>query len=738
MKINVATKTATVTHLAVVQPDSMCHVLNDHMLAARVLTVGGYGSSQQAEPYSLRRFFADLADANSVPSRFLLTVQAVLFMVGMIMQEAGLGERDLPMSLFTVVILFSHTLVQRTVLSLVRRCITIHLLMGMVFAGAIILHQFREAATVALVVGGSEWLVSRINVVVEATLQKNLSSGVTYATALKPNGSMEQIPIDKLKPGNVVLVRSGDVIPIDGKVQKSSSGFKVDEACVTGEALPLEKAIGDTVLSGTVVVAGMGEIECTALAKDSFQGRMQQAVEEARSTRSPTEDLVNHLASWYTPLVVLGAICVACWTGKIERGLTALVGACPCALMAAAPMVQACVFVSMLRDLQVLVKNAHALETLGQMSTLGVDKTGTLTEGHFNVADAALMPGANGRLQHELFQLLCALESRDPHPLASSIIRAHIGCASEFATASAGALPRVDNFTRVESMGVWGVVGGDVVGAGSLDFLDAMSIEVPDEAAAVLRTWEGSGGAFTAVYMIIESDVVMMLRLEDTVRSDARAAMQLLSSEGVEVSMLTGDNKLPAQAVAAQVGITDFSFGMRPLGKQAWVHDRRFKREGPGRPAKVAQSEVAALEAGLPQQKMKRARCLSGAVGMFGDGLNDGPAMAAADVGIALSCGLQLTVDAADVVVSNGGRPLVRLAAAVAMAKRSRRLILQNVLLAIVTEAVVLKLAASGQLSLSLGIFTDTGSLLLVLFNSLRPLAWRDATRRRNRRRRRC
>jgi len=264
---------------------------------------------------------------------------------------------------------------------------------------------------------------------------------------------------------------------------------------------------------------------------------------------------------------------------------------------------------------------------------------------------------------------------------------------------------------------VWGLVNNVVIGAGSLDFLDDMCIDVPDEAVAIRKAWEESGRAFTIVYMTIDEDVAMVLRLEDSVRSDAKAAVQLLGTEGVGVSMLTGDSELPAQAVCAQVGITDFNAKMRPMGKEAWVRDQQFKDQD------RAKTSEGGLEAGFLDKKP--ARQIAGSVGMLGDGLNDGPAMAAADVGIAISCGLQLTVDAADVVVNKGGQLLLRLAGAVAMAKRGRRLVLQNLVLAMAIKVMVMILAASGQLSLSMGIFTDTGSLLLVLINGLRPLTWR-------------
>jgi len=260
-----------------------------------------------------------------------------------------------------------------------------------------------------------------------------------------------------------------------------------------------------------------------------------------------------------------------------------------------------------------------------------------------------------------------------------------------------------------------------VIGAGSAGFLEAMSIDLPPEAVQARQAWEAEGKAFTTVYMTVDEDVVMVLRLEDAIRHDAAAAVRSLRDAGVAVALLTGDSRLPASAVARNVGIADFCAGMAPTEKEAWIRRRQAGEAGPQGPEDAAESGFAAPLLGPARQGASRGK---GLVGMLGDGLNDGPALAAADVGIAISCGLQLTIDAADVVVTKGGDVLLRLAEGVAVAKRGRRLLIQNLALALAIKLAVLVLAATGNLSLSTGILTDTGSLLLVLLNGLRPLAW--------------
>mmetsp|Transcript_84 Transcript_84/g.183 ORF Transcript_84/g.183 Transcript_84/m.183 type:complete len:731 (-) Transcript_84:59-2251(-) len=714
MKTNIATKTTTVTHLSELEADQLCKVLNENMLGARVLTAGGAAKVPAVRIRSLRELVSALADPNSKPSRMMLALQAILFVLAFLAEIAG--ETQISSALFAVVICLGQTLLQRAFCSLRMLRMSIHSLMFVVLLGAVCLGDFSEAGTVALVVNGSEWLLGHVNTKVEAALQRNLMRTGTHATRIADTGAKEEVPIEEIRPGDTLLLRSGEVVPTDGQVKKSDS-LNVDEASVTGEALPVEKEVGTSLLSGTVVASGAGEMCCTTAAVNSFGGRMQKAVEEARSSRSRTEDLINKLAAVYTPLIVIASIIVALATARPARGLATLVGACPCALVAAAPIVQACIFVRLLSDLQVVVKHARGLEGLANMSVLGVDKTGTLTEGSFEVVDVVVLSNDSGG-KDELMRSLAALESLDPHPLAHSIVKAHVGCAAEF---SAGdALPLVMKFERVESKGVWGVIDGVVVGAGSAKFLEAMSVDLPREAERVCKAWEEEGRAFTAVYMTIEEDVVMVLRLEDTLRLDAAAAVARLQKAGVDVALLTGDSRLPAAAVAHRAGVSEFHSSLTPAQKERWVRSRQAG--GNGFNALLDDPEDGLTAPLLGKATRASSSCT---VGMLGDGLNDSPALATADVGIAVSCGLQLTINAAEVVVGAGTQVMLRFAQAVEVAKRSRQLILQNIALVAVIKLSVILLAMTGHLTLSVGILTDTGSLLLVLLNGLRPLRWR-------------
>jgi len=269
---------------------------------------------------------------------------------------------------------------------------------------------------------------------------------------------------------------------------------------------------------------------------------------------------------------------------------------------------------------------------------------------------------------------------------------------------------------------VYGLIDSQMVGAGSATFLDAMAIDLPDEAEAILKAWESTGDSFTVVYMTLEEDVAMILRLEDTVRPDACEAVNMLRSAGVEAALLTGDVQRPAESVAKAVGITTICSSLKPWHKEEWV---RTRQSGAQEPKEIAD----VLETGLQKPLLagsgdstKRGREV---VGMLGDGLNDGPALAAADVGIAISAGLQLTVDAADIVVNQGDTMLTSLAEAVAVAQSCHSLVLQNLVLAGCMKGAAIILAATGHLGLGSGVLSDTGAFLVVLSNGLRPLRWK-------------
>ncbi|CAK9032171.1 Cadmium/zinc-transporting ATPase HMA2 (Cadmium/zinc-transporting ATPase 3) (Protein HEAVY METAL ATPASE 2) [Durusdinium trenchii] len=577
--------------------------------------------------------------------------------------------------------------------------ISMHVLMFLVLLGSLYLQQFTEAATVAFLVNASEWIVGKSQQAVERELGKSLVGTASHATVLTPapERSQRSVLIEELKPKDVVLLKTGNTVPTDGVLLKAQ-GFTVNEASVTGEALPVEKFKGEKLLSGTVVTAGVAEMECTSSAKESFQGKIQAAVQDARSSRSEMEDLVNRFAEIYTPVVVLLSLALALWSSDLTQGLTVLVSACPCAVMAAAPVVQSCAFVRLLSDLQVLVKDARALDCFAHVERLGTDKTGTLTKGSFELADVVVMPGQSER--RDLLKLLAALESQDSHPLANSLVRSYVGCAATFAESSAKGV-QVERFTRVESQGIWGIIDGQVIGAGSRRFLDSMAIDVPKEGEAKVKEWEQQGGVSTIVYMTVEDDVAMILRLEDELREDAKAAIATLQTLGVYVAMLTGDERKAAEAVGAALGISERRSKLTPGDKETLGT------------SPVGRQSVAWNSPNFPQAV--KATC------MLGDGLNDGPALAAADLGVAIASGLQLPCDAADVVIGSGGQMLQRFVQALHFAKKCKERER-----AILVKLTALTLAFTGVLAIleftQFSLWPQRG--FQVMLNSLRPLTW--------------
>lgn len=658
VRTNAGTKTAVVTHLSKVKPDSLVAAMNRLMLGARILQSGGVGQ-EESKKFNL---FAELQNAESSLCRILLLVQGVAFALALLTQQVLGGI--VPDMLSLVTVLLAHSLLRRACTSMMAKRISMHVLMFLVLVGAIYLGQVTEAATVAFLVNASEWIVGKSQVAVEKELGKSLVGTSSHATLLStgggPRSSGTPIRIEDLRPKDVVLLKSGSTVPTDGRILKADT-FTVNESSVTGEALPVDKSVGEKLLSGTVVVAGVAEMECTAPAAESFQGKLQAAVEDARNSRSEMEELVNRFAEIYTPIVVLLSVLLALWSSNLTSGLT--------------------------------------------VSRLGTDKTGTLTKGSFELHDIVVMPGQLEK--RDLLKLLAALESQDSHPLANSLVRSYVGCAAEFAQ-GAPQLPKVDRFTRVESQGVWGIVEGQVVGAGSKRFLDSMAIDLPSEAEEQVKKWEQEGGVFTVVYMTMEDDVAMILRLEDELREDAQDAVQSLQALGVYVAMLTGDERKAAEAVAQTLGIQERRSKMTPNDKEIWVRGKE----------QVQQDLESGLNAPLLNVSNQDTVC------MLGDGLNDGPALAAADLGVAIASGLQLPCDAADVVIGSGGAMLKRFVQALHFAKRCKELIQQNLVFAICVKLAALILAFTGHLYLTFGVLSDSGSLLLVVLNSLRPLAW--------------
>ncbi len=500
--------------------------------------------------------------------------------------------------------------------------------------------------------------------------------GLQPRTARVRRGGIEQeIPVHDVLPGDLVVVRPGERIPVDGVVVEGFSA--VDESMLTGESLPVEKAPGDRVWGGTLNTTGSFVLQATAVGQATVLAHIVRLVQQAQGSKAPIQSLVDRVASVFVQAVIVVALLtVAGWwlaTGDPLRGLlpavAVLVIACPCAMGLATPTA---VMVGTGRgaELGVLVKRAEVFERMERLTTVVFDKTGTLTVGRPGVTDVVAFSG----WEHEdVLRLAAAAESRSEHPLARAIVEA----------AGAGeALPPVERFEAVPGRGVAALVAGRSVLVGTSRLLSERGLALED-VRQIAEALEAEGK--TVVFVAVDGSVVGLIALADRPWPEARPVVQALRARGLRVVLLTGDNARTAWAVAQAVGIDDVRAEVLPDQKASVV--RALQEEGQ-------------------------------VVAMVGDGINDAPALAQADVGIAIGSGVDVALEAGDVVLV---RPDLRgVLAALELARRTLATIRWNLFWAFAYNTVLIPVAALGFLNPMLAGLAMAMSSVFVVTNSLR------------------
>ncbi len=487
------------------------------------------------------------------------------------------------------------------------------------------------------------------------------------AHKLAPDGSVQEVPVSELTPGDRVLVRPGEKIPADGRVAEGESS--IDESLLTGESAPVEKGPGGTVIGGSVNGQGSLTVEVTRTGSDSYLAQIQDLVRRAQESKSRTQDLADRAARWLTVgALAVGAITLAAWLAFGDRGLafalertvTVIVIACPHALGLAVPLVVAA-STSITARQGLLIRDRAAFERARGIQAILFDKTGTLTRGEFGVTDVVVYADRISR--EELLGYAASLESHSEHSLARAI------------AAAAPATHPVAGFQALPGRGVQGKVAGrDLLVVGPR-YLDEKSISPPDNRAVDL-----SAQGKTVSYVILDGELVGALALADVVRPESREAVARLKARGIRTMMITGDNRLVADRVAQELGL-----------------DETF-------------AEV------LPEQKAEKVREVQArglVVAMAGDGVNDAPALAQADVGIAMGAGTDVAMESADIVLVRSN-PLDAVAI-LDFARATYAKMAQNLIWATGYNAVAIPLAA-GVLS-SYGVFLSPA--LGALFMSL-------------------
>ena len=553
---------------------------------------------------------------------------------------------------------------------------SIETLMVVAAVGAVAIGAVEEAASVVLLFLVGEML--------EGVAAGRARAGIQSLAALLPrtalverDGVLHEVSAARLAVGEVILVRPGDRIAADGLVLEGDGA--VDEAPVSGESAPVAKTAGDTVFAGTVNGAAVLRVRVTAAASDNTIARIVALVEEAQEQRAPTERLIDRFARWYTPTVMGVALLVAVlpplvfdgdWHGWIYKGLALLLIGCPCALVISTPAAIAAGLSAGARR-GLLVKGGAALERLGQVTMVAFDKTGTLTRGRPEVTDvvAFALPA------REVLRLAAGLEAGSSHPLAAAIVAS--------AAEDALPVPRVEGGVALAGQGVMGTVEGRQLFLGAATAALARAV-VSDDVRATIEGMAGSGR--TLAVLVVDGTLAGAIALRDAVRPDAAAGLAALDALGVGRVMLTGDTAATAAAVGKRLGIA-VQAGLLPVDKLAAV--RAMQARG----AMVAK---------------------------VSDGINDAPALAAADVGIAMGGGTDVALETADAAVLHGR--VSDVAAMIALSRRVMANIRQNIVIALGLKAVFLVTTVAGVTGLWPAILADTGATVLVTLNALRLL----------------
>jgi Cd2+/Zn2+-exporting ATPase len=571
-------------------------------------------------------------------------------------------------------------LTRRAVGALRARTVDINILMGVAVLGALAIGEWAEAATVVFLFALAQFLESRSMDRARHAIRALMDLTPAEALVVR-DGTERRVPVDQVRAGERIRIRPGDKIPLDGDVLSGVSD--VNQAPITGESLPVSKRPGDPLFAGTINGHGALEMRVTHLRRDTMLARIIHLVETAQSQRAPAQAFVDRFARFYTPAVIVLAAAIAVlppllagapFADWLYRALVLLVIACPCALVISTPVAIVSALAAAARQ-GVLVKGGVHLERVAGVRCLAFDKTGTLTEGRAAVESIDVFDGTG---PDRLLRAAASLEARSEHPIARAIV--------ERAAADGVSISQDTRFRALPGLGAEGIVDGRAALVGNVrlmserGLIDARAERVSASAASRGRT---------AVFVVLDGHVSGALIVSDRPRPSARDVVDLLRGHGLEhVVMLTGDNAGAASAVARDVGIAEFRAGLLPEEKVAAVVDLRRRY---------------------------------GTVAMVGDGVNDAPALAASDVGIAMgAAGSAAALETADMALMSDD--LSKIPYAVRLSRFALRTIKINIALSLIVKAVFLALAVAGHASLWMAIAADTGASLLVIANGLRLL----------------
>lgn len=553
------------------------------------------------------------------------------------------------------------------------KVISIDLLVTLAILGAFVIQEFEESAIVAFLFLFGAYLEQRTLAKTRSAIKKLVEMVPETALRQTADGDFEEVDLDDLDEGDILLVKTGGKIPVDGEVVSGSG--TANEASITGESMPLGKKPGDPVYAGTILENGTIRIKAEKVGDETTFGKIIELVEEAQDSKSQAERLIDRFSKYYTPVVLLLAIIVGLISQDLELAVTILVLGCPGALVIGVPVSNVAGIGNGAKQ-GILFKGSEVITKFSKVDTIMFDKTGTLTYGNPRVSQVKKY--GQGQLAE---QLLVSVEKESAHPLAKAITGYYEDLEAKEVEAS----------QVLQGGGIVAQVAGQQVLVGNRYLLDQYHVPVTKEMEKDMEELASAGNSL--VLVAVNGQLELALGLKDEIRAGVKEDLVALKKLGVKnLLLLSGDNQKTVDLVAEELGLTEAYGQLLPEDKAEFVKKRQ------------AAGEIVAF---------------------VGDGINDSPSLARADIGIAMGSGTDVAIETSNVVLMNGS--FDRIPRALALAKATRRNMIENITIALAVVAVLLvSVLASSWMNMAIGMFVHEGSILVVILNAMRLLAYRS------------
>ena len=553
------------------------------------------------------------------------------------------------------------------------KVISIDLLVTLAILGAFVIREFEESAIVAFLFLFGAYLEQKTLAKTRSAIKELVEMAPETALRQKADGDFEEVDVDDLDEGDILLVKTGGKIPVDGEVVSGSG--TANEASITGESMPLGKKPGDPVYAGTILENGTIRIKAEKVGDETTFGKIIELVEEAQDSKSQAERLIDRFSKYYTPVVLLLAIIVGLISQKLELAVTILVLGCPGALVIGVPVSNVAGIGNGAKQ-GILFKGSEVITKFSKVDTIMFDKTGTLTYGNPRVSQVKKY--GQSQLAE---QLLVSVENESAHPLAKAITGYYEDLEAKEVEAS----------QVLQGGGIVAQVAGQQVLVGNRYLLDQYHVPVTKEMERDMEELASAGNSL--VLVAVNGQLELAIGLKDEIRAGVEEDLAALQKLGAKnLLLLSGDNQKTVDLVAEELGLTEAYGQLLPEDKAEFVKKRQ------------AAGEIVAF---------------------VGDGINDSPSLARADIGIAMGSGTDVAIETSNVVLMNGS--FDRIPRALALAKATRRNMIENITIALAVVAVLLvSVLASSWMNMAIGMFVHEGSILVVILNAMRLLAYRS------------